>query len=84
MYAPSANHGFLIRDASEGNDAEQQFQAREKGENVPQLVVRFKPRELALELDPELDPEARRRPQDAQESRSRQRAKFGQTFAHLS
>jgi len=43
MYAPSANHGFLIRDASEGNDAEQQFHAREKGENVPQLVVRFKP-----------------------------------------
>jgi hypothetical protein len=40
MYADS-NHGFLIRDAVEGNDAEQQFHSREKGENPPQLVVRF-------------------------------------------
>jgi CSLREA domain-containing protein len=42
MYG-SGNHGFLIRDAVEGNDNEQQFHAREKGENVPQLVVRFRP-----------------------------------------
>jgi Big-like domain-containing protein len=40
MYA-DANHGFLIRDAVEGQDAEQQFHSREKGENPPQLVVRF-------------------------------------------
>jgi predicted outer membrane repeat protein len=39
MYAGS-NNGFLIRDASEGQDAEQQFHAREKGESPPQLVVR--------------------------------------------
>jgi hypothetical protein len=36
-----ANHGFLIRDSVEGQDAEQQFHSREKGENPPQLVVRF-------------------------------------------
>jgi hypothetical protein len=35
------NHGFLIRDAVEGQDAEQQFHSREKGETPPQLVVRF-------------------------------------------
>jgi hypothetical protein len=40
MYGGS-NHGFLIRDSVEGQDAEQQFHAREKGENPPQLVVRF-------------------------------------------
>jgi hypothetical protein len=40
MYT-EANHGFLIRDALEGQDAEQQFHSREKGENAPQLVVRF-------------------------------------------
>jgi large repetitive protein len=39
-----ANHGFLIRDAVEAEDAEQQFHSREKGENPPQLVVRFAPR----------------------------------------
>jgi hypothetical protein len=43
MYAPGANHGFLVRDANESQDHEQQFNAREKGENVPQLVIRFKP-----------------------------------------
>jgi hypothetical protein len=32
---------FLIRDAVEGQDAEQQFHSREKGESPPQLVVRF-------------------------------------------
>jgi hypothetical protein len=40
MYADS-NDGFLIRDAVEGGDAEQQFHGREKGENPPQLVLRF-------------------------------------------
>jgi len=35
------NHGFLIRDAVEGQDAEQQFHSREKGENPPQLVIRL-------------------------------------------
>ena len=35
------NHGFLIRDAVEAQDAEQQFHSREKGETPPQLVVRF-------------------------------------------
>ncbi|MDQ4024559.1 MAG: DNRLRE domain-containing protein, partial [Actinomycetota bacterium] len=36
-----ANHGFLLRDAIEGDDAEQQFHSREKDQNVPQLVLRF-------------------------------------------
>jgi hypothetical protein len=36
-----ANHGFLIRDAAEGQDAEQQLNSREKGENLPQLVVSY-------------------------------------------
>jgi hypothetical protein len=40
MYAGS-NDGFLIRDAVEGQDAEQQFHSREKGETPPQLVIRF-------------------------------------------
>jgi parallel beta-helix repeat protein len=43
MYASSTNNGFLIRDATEGQDAEQQFHAREKGESLPQLVIGFKP-----------------------------------------
>jgi hypothetical protein len=38
-----ANHGFLLRDATESQSAEQQFHSREKGENVPQLVVTFEP-----------------------------------------
>jgi hypothetical protein len=43
MYSSGQNNGFLIRDATEGQDAEQQLHAREKGENVPQLVLTFKP-----------------------------------------
>jgi hypothetical protein len=43
MYSSGSNHGFLIRDATESQDAEQQLHAREKGENVPQLVLTFKP-----------------------------------------
>ena len=41
MYA-DADHGFLIRDAAEGRDAEQQFHARDKGQSPPRLVLRFK------------------------------------------
>jgi CheY-like chemotaxis protein len=43
MYSSGSNNGFLIRDATEGQDAEQQFYAREKGESPPQLVLAFKP-----------------------------------------
>jgi hypothetical protein len=43
MYG-GANNGFLIRDASEGGGgSEQQFHSREKGENMPQLVITFGP-----------------------------------------
>jgi hypothetical protein len=41
MYG-GTNNGFLIRDASEnGGGNEQQFHSREKGENMPQLVIVF-------------------------------------------
>jgi parallel beta-helix repeat protein len=43
MYSSGTSHGFLIRDANEGQDAEQQFYSREKGESPPQLVVTFRP-----------------------------------------
>jgi hypothetical protein len=43
MQASGLNYGFLIRDATENNDAEQQFHSREKGENIPQLVIIFGP-----------------------------------------
>jgi hypothetical protein len=43
MYAPGADHGFLIRDANEGNDHEQGFFSREKGQDAPQLVIQFAP-----------------------------------------
>ena len=43
MYSSGQNHGFLIKDAVENQDAEQQLHAREKNENVPQLVLTFKP-----------------------------------------
>jgi hypothetical protein len=43
MYS-GANNGFLIRDAVEGNSgAEQQFNSREKGSDMPQLVIVFGP-----------------------------------------
>jgi hypothetical protein len=42
MYSSGSNNGFLIRDATESQDAAQQFYAREKGESPPQLVVTFK------------------------------------------
>jgi hypothetical protein len=41
MYDTGANNGFLIRDANENGDAEQQFHSREKGETIPQLVINF-------------------------------------------
>ena len=41
MYASGSAQGFLIRDAAENQDAEQQFFSREKGESPPQLVVTF-------------------------------------------
>ena len=40
MYT-SANNGFLVRDASENQDAEQQFHSREESNNRPQLVLKF-------------------------------------------
>ena len=43
MQAGGLHYGFLIRDANENNDAEQQFHSREKGENIPQLVIIFGP-----------------------------------------
>jgi hypothetical protein len=43
MYNSGINYGFLIRDATENNDAEQQFHSREKGSEIPQLVITFAP-----------------------------------------
>ena len=43
MYDTGAHHGFLIRDASEGNDHEQRFHSGEKNNNRPQLVLSFGP-----------------------------------------
>ena len=43
MYDSGAHNGLLIRDASENQDAEQQFHSREKGSNLPQLVLKFTP-----------------------------------------
>ena len=36
-------HGFLIRDSIENDTGEQAFHARDKGENPPQVVLRFAP-----------------------------------------
>jgi hypothetical protein len=41
MYEAGVNNGFLVRDAAENADAEQQFNSREKGENQPQLLLTF-------------------------------------------
>jgi hypothetical protein len=43
MYAAGGGEGFLIRDKVENQDAEQQFFAREKALNIPQLVITFGP-----------------------------------------
>ena len=40
MYT-TGNEGFLVRDASEDQDAEQQFHSREESINRPQLVLKF-------------------------------------------
>ena len=37
-----AEHGFLIRDADENGDAEQKFNSREKGTDVPTLVLTYR------------------------------------------
>ena len=37
------NRGFLISDATENQDAEQQLHSREKGSEAPQLVITFRP-----------------------------------------
>jgi hypothetical protein len=42
MYDANANNGFLLRDGAEGGGGfEQQFHSREKGENIPQLIITF-------------------------------------------
>jgi hypothetical protein len=42
IYATGVNHGFLIRDSAEGGTGrEQQFHAKEKGEDPPVLIVSF-------------------------------------------
>jgi hypothetical protein len=42
QFDAGVNHGLLIRDAAEGQDAEQQFHSREKApDNPPQLVISF-------------------------------------------
>ncbi len=44
MYAGGVEHGFVIRDANEGQDAEQSFRSREDGaSNAPRLVLTFVP-----------------------------------------
>ena len=43
MYDSAEHNGWLIRDADENQDSEQQFHSREKGSDLPQLVLRFKP-----------------------------------------
>ena len=51
MYSSGANNGFLIRDAAEDQDAEQQFNSREKGSNPPQLVITFGPPDTTAARD---------------------------------
>jgi hypothetical protein len=60
IYDSGANHGFLIRDASENQDAEQQFHSREKGFDPPQLEVTFgapdnTPPETTIDSGPEAE-----------------------------
>jgi hypothetical protein len=44
MFDAGTSQGFLIRDANEsGSGKEQQFHSREKGENLPMLVITFAP-----------------------------------------
>ena len=41
MFTAGVNNGFLIRDANKNQNHEQQFNSREKGDNLPQLVVTY-------------------------------------------
>jgi len=41
--AEGAPHGFLVQDALEGDSGEQALHAREKGENPPELALRYGP-----------------------------------------
>ena len=43
MYTANEFNGWLIRDANENQDAEQQLHSREKGSDLPQLVLKFGP-----------------------------------------
>ena len=44
MVSANAHHGFLVRDAVENSgSAEQQYFAREKGQNPPRLVLTYAP-----------------------------------------
>jgi hypothetical protein len=43
MLAPGANHGFLVRDGTEGANGAQQFNSRESAANQPELVIRYAP-----------------------------------------
>jgi hypothetical protein len=44
LMSSGSNSGFLIRDAANGGSGfEQQFHSREKGENMPELVITFGP-----------------------------------------
>ncbi len=43
MYDSSEHNGFLIRDATDNEDAEQQFHSREKSSDQPQLVLLLAP-----------------------------------------
>ena len=52
-FAAGVNHGFLIRDANENQDHEQQFFSREKGENPPQLVVTYAPAPVVDTIAPQ-------------------------------
>lgn len=42
MYASGVSCGFLVRDADENGDAEQKFNSREKGTDVPTLVLTYR------------------------------------------
>jgi hypothetical protein len=57
MYSAGANHGFLVRDATEGGGgSEQQFHSREKGNDLPQLVINFAPAPTATPVPPTATP----------------------------
>lgn len=58
MFDTSANHGFLLRDATEnGGGIEQQFHGREKNDKIPQLVITYgtPAARSAIEADPNVE-----------------------------